>query len=140
MEIIGLPFTMVTYLVGTDGVQTSSRLGEYLDSEVADGDGLHVLYALGANPTQEDIDRGEDALALFADRFGERAVVELHNPIRTTPPSEELLITAEEVDADRIVVGLRQHGMTERVIFGSTAQEVLKSTVRPVIAVPLATE
>ncbi|MFC4552518.1 MULTISPECIES: universal stress protein [Halorussus] len=130
---------MVTYLAGTDGVRTSTRLGEYLDDEVAEGDTVHALYALGANPSQEDIDRGEEALAVFTDRFGREAAVELHHPIRSTPPSRELLITANEVDADKIVVGLRQHGVTERIVFGSTAQEVLKNTTRPVVAVPLAT-
>ena len=130
---------MVTYLAGTDGVRTSTHLGEYLDGEVAEGDTIHVLYALGANPSPQDVDRGEDALTVFVDQFGAEATVELHQPIRSTPPSQELLITANEVDADKIVVGLRQHGVTERIVFGSTAQEVLKNTTRPVVAVPLST-
>lgn len=130
---------MVTYLVGTDGMQTSTALCDYLGDEVTANDTIHVVYALGVSPSQEAIERGEEALEPFAHRFEDALSVEFHSPIRTTPPSEELLITANEVDADRIVVGLRQHSMTERVIFGSTAQEVLKNTSRPVIAVPLNT-
>jgi len=128
---------MVTYLVGTDGAQTSTALCDYLDGEATANDTVHVVYALGATPSQEAIERGKEALEPFTERFEDALSVEFHRPIRSTPPSEELLITANEVDADRIVVGLRQHSMTERVIFGSTAQEVLKNASRPVIAVPL---
>ena len=130
---------MVTYVVGTDGPQTSAVLCDYLEDEVTDGDTIHAVYALGDAPSQETIEQGEAALAIFTDRFDETTGVKLHNPVRSTSPSKELLITANEVDADRIVIGLRQHSVTERVIFGSTAQEVLKNTSRPVIAVPLDT-
>lgn len=130
---------MVTYLVGTDGIHTSTVLCDYLDDVVTDGDTIHALYALGETPSQEAVSRGEEALAMFTDRFGETLGVILHKPIRRTPPAEELLITSNEVDADQIVIGLRQHNLAERVISGSTAQEVLKNTPRPVIAVPLTT-
>lgn len=130
---------MVTHLVGTDGIRTSTVLCDYLDDMVTDGDTIHALYALGGAPNQETVSQGEEALAIFTDRFGEALEVTLHKPIRQTPPSEELLITANEIDADQIVLGLRQHNVAERVISGSTAQEVLKNTTRPVIAVPLAT-
>lgn len=130
---------MVTYVVGTDGPQTSAVLCDYLEDEVTDGDTIHGVYALGDEPSRETTERGTEALAVLTDRFGETPGVELHNPVRTTPPSKELLITANEVDADRIVIGLRQHSVTERVIFGSTAQEVLKNASLPVIAVPLDT-
>lgn len=130
---------MVTYIAGSDGVQTSTALCDYLDGEVTDSDTVHVVSALGATPSQEAIDRGREALEIFTDRFEDAASVELHRPIRSTSPPKELLITANEVDADRIVIGLRQHSTTERVIFGSTAQEVLKNASRPVIAVPLDT-
>lgn len=130
---------MVTYLVGSDGTRTSTVLCDYLDDMVTDGDTIHALYALGDAPNQEAVSRGEEALAIFTDRFGGTLEVTLHKPIRRTPPAEELLITANEVDADQIVLGLRQHNVAERVISGSTAQEVLKNTTRPVIAVPLAT-
>ena len=128
---------MVTYLVGTDGVQTSTVLYDYLDDMVTDGDTIHALYALGETPSQEAVNRGEKALAMFIDQFGETLRVILHKPIRQTPPAEELLITANEVNADQIVIGLRRHNIAERVISGSTAQDVLKKTSRPVIAVPL---
>ena len=128
---------MVTYIVGTDGAQTSAALCDYLADEVTDGDTVHAVYALGEAPSQEATDRGTEALATVTDRLGAVADVELHNPVRSTPPAKELLITANEVGADRIVVGLRQHGVAERVIFGSTAQEVLKNASLPVIAVPL---
>lgn len=130
---------MVTYLVGTDGTRTSTALCDYLGDMVTDGDTIHAIYALGETPSREAIDQSEEALARFTEQFGETVEVEFHNPIRSTEPAEELLITANEVDADWIVIGLRQHNLAERVIFGSTAQEVLKKTPRPVIAVPLDT-
>ena len=128
---------MVTYIVGTDGSRTSDALCEYLEEAVAQDDTVHAVYALGANPEQADIDSGEDALSVFSERLGESVSLTFHRPIRSTPPAEELLITANEVDADRIVVGLRQHSAPQRVIFGSTAQKVLRNTTRPVVAIPL---
>lgn len=128
---------MVTYVVGTDGPQTSAVLCDYLVDEVTSGDTIHAVSALGDAPSREATEQGEAALEMFTDRFEGPIDVKLHNPVRSTPPWRELLIVANEVDADRIVIGLRQHSMPERVIFGSTAQEVLKNTSRPVIAVPL---
>ena len=130
---------MVTYLVGVDGMPTSTVLCDFLDDVVTDGDTIHALYALGDAPSRESVNRAEEALATFTEQFEEARRVTLHKPIRQTPPAEELLITANEVDADRIVIGLRQHNVAERVISGSTAQAVLKNTSRPVIAVPLDT-
>ncbi|PSP54496.1 universal stress protein UspA [Halobacteriales archaeon QS_1_67_19] len=137
MCLLGEYCCMTTYLVGTDGLETSAALSEYLGETVREGDVVHVVCALGPTPEQAEIDRGEEAIAVFADGLGDRISVEHHRPIRSTPPARELLITAREVDADRIVVGLRQHSRTERVISGSTAQDVLKNADRPVVAVPL---
>lgn len=56
---------------------------------------------------------------------------------RGRSPSTELVELARETEADRIVVGLRQHSRTERIIFGSVSQSLLKKVDRPVTLVPL---
>lgn len=57
--------------------------------------------------------------------------------IESGEPSEEILAYADEHDVDQIVLGFRKRTPTGKLVFGSTAQDVLLSTARPVISVPL---
>jgi nucleotide-binding universal stress UspA family protein len=57
--------------------------------------------------------------------------------IESGEPSEEILAYANEHDVDQIVLGFRKRTPTGKLVFGSTAQDVLLSTARPVISVPL---
>jgi nucleotide-binding universal stress UspA family protein len=54
------------------------------------------------------------------------------------PPAEALIKAAQEHHASLIVVGTRGLGRTKRLFFGSTALKVLRTTDRPVLAVPSA--
>lgn len=58
--------------------------------------------------------------------------------IRTSPgndPADELVRTAEEVDACLIVIGLRRRTPVGKLILGSNAQRVLLDAGCPVLAV-----
>ena len=48
------------------------------------------------------------------------------------PHGETIVDLAEEVDADRVVVGGRTRSPTGKAVFGSTAQEVMLSSPAPV--------
>jgi nucleotide-binding universal stress UspA family protein len=127
---------MATYLIGTDAESASNAICDELEDEIGPEDRLVVVNV----QMTDDVDRlhrGEDALALFEARFGDRAEVEVHQLNRGKAPSREITEYAEEVDADRIVIALRRHSRTERVIFGSVAHSLLQRVTRPITLVPL---
>jgi hypothetical protein len=48
-------------------------------------------------------------------------------------PPEEIIRAAEEVDADRILLGGRKRSPLGSLLFGSVTQEVMLDTTRPVV-------
>lgn len=127
---------MVTYLVGTDGIEASEALCAFLAETVVPGDTVEVVNVLTEDDV-EAIDAGGEALAAFEGAFDDRATVSTRQVNRGRDPSTEIVEMAREVDADRVVMGLRQHSRTERIIFGSVAQSLLKKIDRPITLVPL---
>jgi nucleotide-binding universal stress UspA family protein len=127
---------MVTYLVGTDGAEASEALRDFLERSIAPGDTVEVVNVIPDDDV-ETIDAGEAALEAFEGAFDDRVTVRTRQVNRGRDPSTELVEMAREVDADRIVMGLRQHSRTERIIFGSVAQSLLKKVDRPITLVPL---
>ncbi|MFB6206655.1 MAG: universal stress protein [Haloglomus sp.] len=128
---------MVTYLVGTDGNAASQVICDHFEAEGVDEDDQLVVLNVLTSDDVDDIDEGEAALALFEERFGDRAHVETSQVSRGNSPAEELTDHADEIGADRIVVALRRHSRTERIIFGSVAHALLQQVRRPVTLVPL---
>ena len=128
---------MTTILIGTDGEAASEVICDYLEDCLSDAD---TVYAVNVEPTHEDSDKsvaGRKGLVLVKSRLGDLADVNTRQLETGSSPARELLSLAEGVDADEIVIGLRHHSMSDRIIFGSTAASILKQTTRPVIAVPL---
>ncbi|WP_251343031.1 universal stress protein [Haloplanus halophilus] len=130
---------MRTYVLGTDTVDTSAALCDYLDGRLAPDDTVHAVNSLwgGKRTDAEAVRDGEDALNVVASRLGARAAVETHQFVRGNDPAEDLLAHAESVAADELVVGVRKRNPTGKVVFGSTAQSVLLRSSRPVAVVPL---
>ncbi|WP_427016571.1 universal stress protein [Pseudarthrobacter sp. P1] len=60
---------------------------------------------------------------------------EIRQPQRGRSPAEELVRTAEEDEASMIVIGLRRRSPVGKILWGSTAQEVLLEADGPVVAV-----
>lgn len=127
---------MVTYLVGTDGIAASQEIADFLKETVNENDRLEVVNVLTGGD-DEEARAGENALELFEERFGEGVAVETHQIESEHTPAEDLLETAQRLDADQIVTGLRRHSQTERIIFGSVAYALLKRTTIPIALVPL---
>jgi nucleotide-binding universal stress UspA family protein len=130
---------MTVYVVGTDTVDTSAALCDYLDGRVDAADTVHAVNSLpgGDRTDATDVRDGEDAINVVRSRLGARATVETHQFVRDNAPHEDLLAHADEVDADELVIGVRKRNPTAKVVFGSTAQAVLLRTARPVAVVPL---
>ncbi|MCQ9164462.1 universal stress protein [Arthrobacter sp. STN4] len=60
---------------------------------------------------------------------------EIRQPQRAGSPADELLRIAAEDEASLIVIGLRRRSPVGKILFGSTAQEVLLNADCPVVAV-----
>ena len=54
---------------------------------------------------------------------------------RVGDPTEEVLAVAAELDARYVVVGGRRRSPVGKALFGSTTQEVLLESDRPVVTV-----
>jgi len=131
---------MTTLVVGTDAVESSEPLAEYLATVVDEDDTVYVVNSLlgGDNTTGEAIRNGEEAIEAVADALADRRVaVETHQLVRGNEPVEDLLTFADEVDADEFVVGIRKRTPVGKVVFGSTGQNLLLGADRPVRCVPL---
>lgn len=131
---------MTTFVVGTDAPGSSATLADYLDSVLDAGDAVHVVNSLrgGDDTNAEDVRAGEAAIELVADRLADSdATVETHQFVRGNAPVDDLLAQADEVEADEFVVGIRERSPVGKVVFGSTAQQLLLEADRPVRCVPL---
>jgi nucleotide-binding universal stress UspA family protein len=127
---------MATFLVGTDSVETSERLIEYLEGRVGDGDTVIAVNSLrgGDGTSDEEVIEGRDALETLTDAFAD---VDDHQLVRGNSPQEDLMQFAADHDVDEIVVGIRKRSPTGKLVFGSTAQDLLLSAELPVVCVPL---
>ncbi len=60
---------------------------------------------------------------------------EVRELARGNSPAEDLLDVAEEMDADLIVLGIRQRSPVGKLILGSNAQDVILNATCPVLCV-----
>jgi len=56
--------------------------------------------------------------------------------VRIGTPSREILLQADEANADVIVMGMRGVGGAQKLLLGSTSQHVLEKATVPVLVVP----
>jgi nucleotide-binding universal stress UspA family protein len=114
---------------------------EYLDGVVDENDTVFIINSLrgGEETTSEHISDGKDALDIINDGLTE-ATSECHQFIRGNEPVEDLLQSAKEFDADEIVIGVRKRSPVGKIVFGSTARDLLLEVSRPTRCVPLASD
>lgn len=126
---------MTTFLVGTDSERTSEKLLPYLEERIEEGDTVYAVNSQvgGDTSSDEEIVAGTEALELLETAIG----AETHQIVRGNAPQEDLLTFADEHDVDELVVGIRKRSPTGKLLFGSTAQDLLLETDRPVVTVPL---
>ena len=78
-----------------------------------------------------------DLGALVTSIAGDAAGPEVRVVARAGDPAEAIRAVAEEEDCDFCVIGLRRRSRVGKFLLGSNLQDVLMSTDRPVIAVPV---
>lgn len=133
---------MTRLLVGTDGVETSQKLLEYLQEVVTADDEVYVINSqVGGDETEaDDLIEGEDAMEILVNGLSDVADVEHHQLVRGNAPVQEFLEVGEEWNADEFVIGIRKRSPVGKMVFGSTAQNLLLETDVPVRCVPLVSE
>lgn len=140
-----------TLLVGIANEAQTEAVADYVARAHPDAT-IKLLHVIPytekkTNPSRGGRDRSdgwyasarEDAAELFElalDHLGDTPGT-VETVIEAGKPSQELLTYADEQDVDHIVLGFRKRSPTGKLVFGSTAQDVLLSTTRPVITVPL---
>lgn len=133
---------MTRLLVGTDGIDTSERLLPYLQDVVGPDDDVYVVNSLvgGDETSGDDISEGEDAIEVIAEGLPDAGSVETNQFVRGNQPIEDLLDAADRWDVDEYVIGIRKRSPVGKIVFGSTAQNVLLEADRTVRCVPLVQE
>ncbi|MDR5671813.1 Nucleotide-binding protein, UspA family [Halalkaliarchaeum sp. AArc-CO] len=129
---------MTTFVLATNGVHVSSTLCDYLDERIEAEDTVHAVNSQrgGDATSAEAVRDGEEALNVVSARLGTVATVDTHQFIRGNTPAADVLQFAEEVDADELVIGVRERSPAGKALFGSVAQKLLLNTDRPVVVVP----
>ncbi|MEF8782458.1 MAG: universal stress protein [Haloarculaceae archaeon] len=133
---------MTRLLVGTDGQDASERIAEYLAETVDEEDDVYIInsHVGGDKTTADDVRDGEEALDILEDASGAAGSVKRNQFVRGNHPIEDLLEAAENWDADEYVIGIRKRTPVGKMVFGSTAQNLLLEADRTVRCVPIVSE
>lgn len=80
--------------------------------------------------------KAQQELAILKERFGDRA--EIDTIACEGTPFLEILRKADDFAVDAIVIGkIGARGPLEKLLFGSTAEKVLRGSRRPVVVLPV---
>jgi nucleotide-binding universal stress UspA family protein len=97
---------------------------------------LHVVNTARGDTLADPRYASEDTLEKVRAQLDEAGVVyEIQQLVRGHEASEELVETADRLNASLIVIGLRRRSPTGKLITGSQAQRILLDANVPVLAV-----
>lgn len=102
------------------------------------GLGGYAPYSLYDPQLEDNIARAEEhALQAF---LVERFRRPVRAALRLGEPARMIIEDADEHDVDLIVLGKQHHSRLERLLLGSVASDVLRTTHRPTLFMPIAAE
>lgn len=133
-------------LVPTDGSPGTTRVIDHASELAASHDAsLHFLYVVNtasfANLPMETSwesvtsmlrEEGEEALRAAEDRAD---VADVVTAMREGPPSREIVDYANDENCDLVVMGTHGRGGLNRILLGSVAERVVRSSEVPVLTV-----
>jgi len=99
---------------------------------------LHVVTSMvkGTDAQQSAIRSAEKALDYIRERCeSEGLVCNTHLLIRGHSPGEDLVLFAEEIGVDEMVIGVRRRSRVGKILMGSNAQYIIIKAPCPVVAV-----
>jgi nucleotide-binding universal stress UspA family protein len=100
------------------------------------GETLVVLNsARGGAPVSAEVAPPEVVARLSAEADAAGVVLEVRQDAHSGDLADAVVATAEEIDASVIVIGLRRRSPVGKLILGSSAQRILLTADRPVLAV-----
>ncbi|HLF14292.1 MAG TPA: universal stress protein [Bacteroidota bacterium] len=126
-----------------DALQYAVDLGSVFDAELilvfvveSAGYPADLGYGQAAIPAMErDLsERGKAELARIAEQYiGGKLAVKFHVPAGR--PFVEIIRAAREFEADMIIIATHGHTGVEHILFGSTAEKVVRKAPCPVLVV-----
>jgi len=99
---------------------------------------IHLLRSLQQSPElqKQDIEEAESRLdKLKLDFDFDKTPCETHVSVTFLTPGEDLVLFAKDNDIDFIFIGVRKRSKVGKMIFGSTAQQVILEAPCPVVTV-----
>ncbi|MBS1810579.1 MAG: universal stress protein [Acidobacteria bacterium] len=139
-------------LVPTDFSPNSLRAFEYALSLIEPGGELYLLHVIDADFIARLSHEGFGEIDAAIDRMRHKAEAQLQEMVNehkesgihlesmvvVGKPFAEILRVADDLDFSMIVLGTRgQRGSTiDELLFGSTAEKILRATPIPVVCVP----
>ena len=130
------------FVLATNSVKRSEALCDYLEPRL---DGSDAVFAVnsqrgGDRTSTEELDRGEEALAVVECRLSGTVPVDIRQVVRGNDPTEDVLGAVERHEIDEIVMGIRKRSATSKLVFGSVAQDILMTANVPMRVVPVPEE
>lgn len=135
-------------LVPTDGSDATQRaIQEAVDLAAAHDATIHALYVVNTAsfasiPTESSVEGVSDMLEREGDaalEAVEEAAVERGVPVERVQldgsPAREIVRYAERSDCDLVVMGTHGRGGIDRLLLGSVAERVVRSSTVPVLTV-----
>ena len=140
-------------LLPTDGSDTMEEVIDHAVGLATHHDAtLHALYVANTASLRDlPADSGWESITEALDREGERAIsevrtrakpheVSLQSEIREGAPAKEILRYAEEAGSDIVVMGTRGRSGVGRLLLGSVAEKVVRSSTTPVLTIRISTD